>query len=150
MICTGPAVAAGAQTGHYALVSAGATESELEAVEAALGVRLTADHRALLIEENGSEHWFGDVFLMIYGTADLVSVNREIERHPGFLAFASDGSRELIGLDLRSSPPPVVMIDITSAGWEDAHFQACSLADFIQQRRRGEELRWDEPYRPST
>jgi hypothetical protein len=101
-------------------VSPGATKTELDAAEAALGQPLLAEHRALLAKENGSEHWYGDVFLMIYATESLVAVNREIERHPGFLAFASDGSRELIGFDTRATPPPVVMIDITSGGWEEA------------------------------
>lgn len=87
---------------------------------------------------------------MVYGTEDLVEVNRELERHSGFLAFGSDGSREIIGLDMRASSPPVVMISITSAAWEDALFQAESLSEFLEQRARHEDLRWDVPYEPST
>jgi hypothetical protein len=136
--------------GHSALVTDGATSADFEVVEEALGVRLLADHRTLLADENGWERSFGDCFLMVYSTEALVGVNREIERHPGFVAFASDGSRELIGFDMRSPSPPVVMIDITSAGWDEALFQAASLTDFMQQRASGEDFRWDEPYRPSA
>lgn len=74
---------------------------------------------------------------MIYGTESLVVVNAQIEGHPGFLAFGSDGSREVIGLDMRRTPPPVVMIDITSAGWDEALYQAPSLTDFMRHRTSG-------------
>lgn len=126
----------------------GATEDDLRAVEEALGVGLPAECRALLSEQNGWERWYGQVFLMVYSTDGLVEVNRQIDNHPGFLAFASDGSRELIGFDLRCDPSPIVMIDITSAGWEEALFQAESLAEFMDQRSRGEDLRWDQPHHP--
>ena len=79
---------------------------------------------------------------MMYDTTNLVGVNQVIERHPGFLAIASDGSREQIGFDTRRGPPPVVMIDITSGGWESAIYQADSLEDFMRQRARGEDFRW--------
>lgn len=131
-------------------MTGGASPTDLHAVEAALGLPLSVEHRALLSTENGGEHWYGDVFLMIYGTDSLVDVNREIERHPGFLAFASDGSREIIGYDTRVAPSPVVMIDITSAGWDDALYQAASLNEFMHQRLSGEDFRWDQPYRPRT
>lgn len=139
-----------ATTGQSALVTDGATPADFEVAEQALGARFLADHRTLLAKENGWERWFGGCFLMVYSTEVLVRVNREIEGHPGFLAFASDGSRELIGFDMRSPSPPVVMIDITSAGWEDALLQAESLADFMQQLASEEDYRWDEPYRPSA
>lgn len=126
----------------------GATEAELSAVEVAIGRPLAPEHRALLARENGSESWHGDIFLMIYGTASIVAVQAEIERHPGFVVLGFDGSRELIGFDMRADPPPVVMIDITSAGWGEALFQAPNLADFMRQRANGEDLRWDQPYRP--
>lgn len=129
---------------------AGATESELRAVEAALGQALPAEHRAPLAEENGGSQWYGDVFLMIYGTDEMVTANQELERHPGLLVFGSDGSRELIGFDLREEPPPVVMIDITSAGWEEALYQAPSFTEFMRQRSAAEGLRWDEPYEPGS
>lgn len=130
------------------LVVPGATEDELAAVETALGRPLAAEHRLLLAIENGSEGWHGDLFLIIYGTSSIIAVNAEIERHPGFVVLGSDGSRELIGFDMRADLPPVVMIDITSEGWDAALFQAPTLADFMRQRANGEDLKWDQPYRP--
>ena len=129
-------------------MSEGATENDIGTVERVLAVELPAEYRALLSVQNGWEQWYGEVFLMVYGTDALVGANQVIERHPGFLAFASDGSRELIGFDLRQRPSPVAMIDITSAGWGDALFQAESLDEFMAQRSRGEDLRWDQPYEP--
>ena len=129
---------------------AGASEADLDAVESALGVRLPAALRELLGQTDGFEGWYGDVYLAVYGTDALVAVNLEIERHPGFLAFGSDGSRELIGLDLRRSPSPVVMIDITSSGWGEARFQAATLAAFMEQRAQGAALFWDVVYEPDS
>jgi hypothetical protein len=127
-------------------VAEGASETELATAEGRLGVRLVSGHRSLLSEEDGWQRWFGSCFLMLYATADLVDVNQEIERHPGFVAFASNGSRELLGFDMRRANPPIVMIDITSAGWHEALFQADSFGEFMAQRLRHEDLRWDTPY----
>lgn len=126
----------------------GASDAELDAVGSSLGVELPAELRGLLRSADGFEAWYGDVFLKVYGAEDLIAVNAEVEGHPGFLAFASDGSRELIGFDLRRSPPPIVMIDITSEGWHEALLQARSLAEFMERRGRGEPLDWTTPYEP--
>jgi hypothetical protein len=124
----------------------GTPGADFARVESVLGVRITAEHRALLAAANGWAKWYGDHYLMVYGTDELIAVNKAMENHAGFLAFASDGGRELIGLDMRVSTPPVVMIDITSAGWEEALFQAESLPEFMEQRARHEDFRWDTPY----
>ncbi len=110
-------------------------------MEAALQVRLPVELRDLLGAANGFEGWYGGTFLVVFSTRAMVPVNREIERHPGFLAFGSNGGRALIGFDLRASSPPVVMIDLTSSGWAEARFQADSLGAFMEQRARGEDLR---------
>lgn len=122
---------------------AGALEVELGAVETAMGIRLPVELRDSLLASNGSGEWFGEVFVELFDTKTLVAVNTEIEHHPGFLAFASDGSRELLGLDLRRQPPPVVMIDVTSPGWEEARWQAATYGEFMEQRRHHAPLRWD-------
>ena len=128
------------------MVATGATDQEISAAEQRLGVPFPAELRTLLREQAGSQHRLGDLSVMIHDIETIVRVNLEIERHPGFLAFASDGSREMIGLDLRAPTRPVVMVDITSAGWADALLQAPSLDDFLDRCRRGEPLRWDVPY----
>src|SRR5690349_4890036 len=101
-------------------MATGASDHDLDATEQRLGVTLPIELRRLLLEHAGSQARVGESFLMIYDLDALVGVNQEIERHPGLLVFASDGSRELIGLDLRAGVPPVVMVDITSEGWDDA------------------------------
>lgn len=53
--------------------------------------------------------------------------------HPGLLVIGTDGSREMIGLDLRKTPPPIVLVDISSSGWSDAFFQANSFSEFLKQ-----------------
>ena len=127
-------------------MTGGATEADFAAVEQALGVQLIAKHRELLAVENGWQRWYGECLLMMSSTSGVIESTRLVERHPGFLAFASDGSREIIGLDTRRDPPPVVMIDITSAGWQDALFQADSLDEFMERLGRNEDFRWDLPY----
>jgi ApeA N-terminal domain 1/Apea-like HEPN len=101
----------------------GATEADFAAVEGALGVALIADHRALLAAENGWQRRHGECFLSVFSTSGVIESTQLVERHPGFLSTASDRSREIIGLDMRRDPPPDVMIDIASAGCEDALFQ---------------------------
>ena len=131
-------------------MSGGATDADFAAVEQALGVQLIAKHRELLAVENGWQRWYGECFLMMFSTTGVIESTQLVERHPGFLALASDGSREIVGLDMRRDPAPVVTIHITSAGWQDAVFQADSLDDFMDRLGKGEDLRWDVPYEGCT
>lgn len=52
---------------------------------------------------------------------------------PGVLILGTDGSREILAADIRSETAPVVLIDITGEGWDDALPQVPSLAEFIEQ-----------------
>ena len=81
----------GRQLGNAPCV-AGATAAQLQKVEEALGLQLPSELRTALTARNGSESWFGNCYLVQYDIDALVGVNQEIEHHPGFLAFASDGS----------------------------------------------------------
>jgi len=124
----------------------GASDQEISAAEHRLGVTFPPELRALVAHQDGSEEWFGDTFVLMYSVAAMVDVNGEVDGHPGLLIFGSDGSRELIGLDLRVANHPVVMIDVTSRGWDEALLQAPSLHEFMAQRLRGEPLRWEDRY----
>jgi hypothetical protein len=42
------------------------------------------------------------------------------DAHPGIAIIGGDGSREQLVPDLRRDPAPMLMLDITSAGWEGA------------------------------
>ncbi|HEY1639993.1 MAG TPA: hypothetical protein VGG35_04850 [Streptosporangiaceae bacterium] len=62
---------------------------------------------------------------------------------PGVLILGTDGSREILAADIRSTTAPVVLIDITGEGWDDALPQAPSLAEFIGRVEAGTfEFRW--------
>jgi hypothetical protein len=67
-------------------------------------------------------------------TVEQVRVLRaEFEPHDGLLVIGGDGSSELIGFDLRRDPPPVVLLNITSAGWASALHQAPDFSTFWRQ-----------------
>jgi hypothetical protein len=53
--------------------------------------------------------------------------------HPGIAVIGGDGSREQLVLDLRLDPSPVLMVDITSQGWNSAIPQAEDVAQFIER-----------------
>jgi len=53
------------------------TLRDIEAAEQALGgVRFPDDYRLWLLENNGFEGWFGDVFLMLCCLADVVGMTQ--------------------------------------------------------------------------
>jgi hypothetical protein len=124
------------------------TPHDIETAEQQLGaIRFPEDYRRWLLEHNGVEGWYGEVFLVLYSVADVVSVTRAAEaeeRLPGVVVIGSDGSREVVALDFRSSTPPVVLLDITAEGWDDVLPQAASFSEFMDQRRRGEPFRWGQ------
>jgi hypothetical protein len=62
-------------------------------------------------------------------------------RLPGLVIIGTDGSRELLALDSRSQPSPVVLVDVVFTGWDDATWQAADLPTFLREYpQRG--LRW--------
>ena len=69
------------------------------------------------------------------------------EFFPGIVVIGSDGGGELLALDTRGTDhSPVVMVPGISTGWNDGLLQAPNFSDFMAQRERGTDLRWDEPY----
>ena len=59
------------------------------------------------------------------------------EAHPGIAIIGGDGSREQLVLDLRSDPAPVLLVDITSSGWDDAIRQADTVDEFVDKIEAG-------------
>lgn len=54
-----------------------------------------------------------------------MEVNEEVRHYvsdllPGALFFGSDGSRESLVWDLRQTEPPLYLVDVTNAGWDEA------------------------------
>lgn len=127
-----------------------ASPVEIRAAERQLGVVFPDDYREWLLSTNGTEAWFGEVFLMLYSLDDVVAVTRAAEpdeRLPKYVAIGSDGGGESLAFDFRSSPPPVVMINHVSAGWHEGLPQAASFGAFMAQREAGKPFRWEDDYR---
>jgi hypothetical protein len=57
--------------------------------------------------------------------------------HPGIAIIGGDGAREQFVLDLRLNPSPVLMVDITSEGWESAIRQADDVGGFVERIEAG-------------
>ena len=115
-------------------------------IENEFGLRLPAEYRDGLAADGrvvipgpqpGEDVW-------LFSMAELSDINSAAglpHRLPGLIIIGSDGSREMLALDARSDPSPVVLIDIVFSGWEDAIWQAPDLASFLREHpQRG--LRW--------
>jgi hypothetical protein len=64
--------------------------------------------------------------------------------HPGIAIIGGDGGREHIALDLRADPAPVMMVEITSGGWEGSVRQAPDVASFLARVEAGTfDLTWE-------
>jgi len=126
-------------------VGAGASESTIEAAENRLRQRFPDDYRTFLKSESRLDQWFGDVYLSLYTVEQVVELN-EIHGHlsyqPELIHIGSDGGGEAIAFDFRRSPPTVILVNLVSTDWSEAILQADSFTEFMDQRRRGEELRW--------
>jgi hypothetical protein len=59
------------------------------------------------------------------------------DAHPGIAIIGGDGSRERLVLDLRSDPAPVLLVDITSSGWDSAIRQADDAGELIDRIEAG-------------
>jgi hypothetical protein len=121
-------------------------ESLLARIERELGVSLPAAYwnglaagERLVVAgpRQGEEIW-------LYPVPELSGINAAAElpgRLPGLVIIGTDGSREMLALDNRSEPSPVVLVDVVFSGWDDAIWQAPDLATFLREYpERG--LRW--------
>jgi hypothetical protein len=107
-----------------------------------------------------SPSWFrrgwisDDCYLWLYSPAEAAGLldawgPEARAAHPGVAIIGGDGSREHLVLDLREDPTPVLLADITSAGWPAAVRQADSVASFIEAVESGRfGFTWaeDEPH----
>jgi hypothetical protein len=115
--------------------SRAARESRLEDAEASLGRRLPDDYRAFMLERDGLIEWVSSgVFLDLVPIHELAHANDipQTTTHPGLVAIGSDGGRGIVGLDSRSDPAPIVLVDIASAGWHEAVPQGRSFESFLR------------------
>lgn len=111
-------------------------EERLSAFEERYGVRLPDDYRGFMVDHDGWLGWTGSGdWLEIVSIDELEECNLvpQTRTHPGLTLIGSDGGRELVGFDNRQDPAPVVLVQITSSGWEDAVVQAPSFSGFRVQ-----------------
>jgi hypothetical protein len=59
------------------------------------------------------------------------------DQHPGIAIIGGNGSREQIVLDLRSDPDPVLLVDMSSAGWSAAIRQSADVGQFLERLEAG-------------
>jgi len=83
--------------------SQGATEQELDAAAAALGIELPEDYRAVMRRINGGDCDFGDAWIVLYSLEAAIERNAVFKEagFPPFIFFGSDGGGEGYAWDLR-------------------------------------------------
>lgn len=121
----------------------------LHAVESRYGITLPGDYVSFLWNVHDPISLQGGGFVDLWDINRVLDDNRDLlqrESHPGLIVVGTDGSRELIGFDFRKAPPPLVLVDISSAGWSDAFFQADSFSTFLD-RLKARGFRWEPGYR---
>lgn len=74
--------------------------------------------------------WLGEQFVQL-------DPPTAADDNPGFAVIGGDGSRELLVLDLRQDPTPVLLVDITSERWADGARQADDVGDLIERVESG-------------
>ncbi len=125
------------------------TERALDAAERRLSVVFPSDYRALMQEQDGFTEEAADGTLVLHPLQTVVAINEEASRYvsdtlPGALIFGSDGSRESIVWDIRQAAPPVYLVDLTNARWNEALPQAANLTSLLDQFRSEGGFRWGE------
>jgi hypothetical protein len=74
--------------------------------------------------------------IWLFPVPELPGINAAAQlpsRLPGLVIIGTDGSREMVALDGRSDPSPVVLVDVDFSGWDDAMWQAPDLAAFLRE-----------------
>ncbi|SCL46712.1 hypothetical protein GA0070608_6446 [Micromonospora peucetia] len=109
----------------------------------ALGRALPAAWRAYL---QGAS-WFrrgwmtGGAYVWLNTPREMLELHHawdeSTDAHPGIAIIGGDGSREQLVLDLRSDPAPVLLVDITSSGWDNAIRQADDVGELIDRIEAG-------------
>jgi hypothetical protein len=81
-------------------------------------------------------------YVWLYTPAEMLGLHdawgESTRAHPGIAIIGGDGSREQLVLDLRHEPAPVMLVDITSAGWEGSVRQADDIGQLINGIESGD------------
>ncbi|WP_438872455.1 hypothetical protein [Paractinoplanes maris] len=117
---------------------------EFAEAEAVLGRPLPAAWR----EHLQSASWFRRGWLADSGAYVWLHTPREmleihaawqdsVAAHPGIAIIGGDGSREQLVLDLRADPPPVLLADLASEGWNTTFRQSADVTELISRVEAG-------------
>ncbi len=112
-------------------------DQEFAAARAALGRELPPAWRAYL----QGPSWFrrgwldSGAYVWLNTPREMLDLHdawdESTVEHPGIAIIGGDGSRDQLVLDLRQDPAPVLLVDITSSGWETATRQAGDVAELV-------------------
>lgn len=122
------------------------SHDHLRTIEAELRIEFPADYRQFIGDNDGLDADFGGSYLALWKLDDLVSLNIGYEMTdtlPGLVIIGSDGGGEAIAFDFRQTPPPVVLVNFVSAGWDDAVVQAKTFSEFMADRDAGLPFKFD-------
>jgi hypothetical protein len=119
------------------------SDSEFDDAQTALGFAFPSAWRDVLQRQSWFRRgWLESGWFVEFNTPqETVELHRvwdtSVALHPGIAVIGGDGSRELLCLDLREDPAPVLLVDVTSAGWEDNPRQSDDVETFIAQIEDG-------------
>jgi hypothetical protein len=119
------------------------SDREFTVADEALGRPLPAAWRAYLQGESWfSRGWLDSgTYVQLNAPHQMLELHDAWEEatdaHPGIAIIGGDGSREQLVLDLRSGPAPVLLVDITSDGWQNGIRQADDVSRLIDRIEAG-------------
>lgn len=118
-------------------------DQEFIDADKALGRPLPAEWRSYL----QGESWFrrgwvtSGAYVWLNSPREMLELHdawdEATNAHPGIAIIGGDGSREQLVLDLRGDPAPVLLVDITSSGWQSAIRQADDVSQLIDRIEAG-------------
>jgi hypothetical protein len=118
-------------------VGIGATEDQLNAMQAGLGCRMPDEYLEFLRETDG---YSGDVgqagYVDVLPSSEVLPTNEANhfrEWIPGFVLFASNGGGEMYAFDMRGEAPRVVSIPCIPLEPEFAVEVGSSFVDFLKR-----------------
>jgi len=115
--------------------NAPATAEQIAVAERSLGKSLPDDFRAFLQATNGGEGFIGENYIMLWTAEELGELNEAYpvkECAPGLLLFGSDGGGEGYAFDMRTSPPPIVMVPFVGMSLTYANPVAPTFVAFLK------------------
>jgi cell wall assembly regulator SMI1 len=115
-----------------------ASEWDVEAAEAGLGIRLPTDFRKFLLTRGGGEGFIGEHYLIAWSASELVELNEayQVKMHaPGLILIGSDGGGEGFAFDTRNGQFNIVQVPFIGMCFEDARLVANSFTGLLERMK---------------